>query len=384
MKIFLSAVSSQFKACRDALASDLRAVGAEVVVQEEFQQHGRTLLEKLEQDISGCDRVIALVGDAYGWEPDEAARPAGFPRRSYSQWEYWFAKGERLDGSRRPAKDIYLYFASPEFIAAHPAPQSAEAAQLQQAFVTELRSSGKDYNPFSSLDQLRWLVLRDGFRLQQRGPQPCNLPYISLGALFKGREPVLTEMAQHFEQAPHQPLVIHGLGGMGKSRLAIEYAWRHQREHTALLSVIADKPESLEQNLAALCAEKVLNLPEREAKEVPVQRAAVLRWLDQNPGWLLILDNVDDRAAATAVEALLPPLQGGQVLITARFSEWSGGVAVQELHELEPPAAADFLLARTADRRRKQADDAEQARSLAEELGRLAVNGNPNFPSCGN
>jgi len=246
MKIFLSAVSNQFKACRDALASDLRAVGAEVVVQEDFQQHGRTLLEKLEQYIAACDRVIALVGDAYGWEPDEAARPAGFPRRSYSQWEVYFAEGERLDGSRQPAKELYLYFASPEFIAAHAVQQADDAAALQQAFLAELHGSGKDWNPFSSLDQLRALVLRDGFRLQQRGPQPRNLPYASLGSLFKGREQVLAEITQHFEHASHQPLVIHGLGGMGKSRLAIEYAFRHQNEHGALLSVTADTPAALQ------------------------------------------------------------------------------------------------------------------------------------------
>jgi hypothetical protein len=75
MKIFLSAVSSQFKDCREKLRSDLSAVGAEVVVQEDFQQHGGSLLEKLEQYIAGCDRLIALVGDAYGDEPDESARP---------------------------------------------------------------------------------------------------------------------------------------------------------------------------------------------------------------------------------------------------------------------------------------------------------------------
>jgi tetratricopeptide (TPR) repeat protein len=373
MKIFLSAVSSQFKACRDALASDLRAVGAEVVVQEDFQQHGRTLLEKLEQYIASCDRVIALVGDAYGWEPDEAARPAGFPRRSYSQWEYYFTEGERLDGSRQPVKEVYLYFASPEFVAAHAVQQSGDAAALQQAFLAELHGSGKDWNPFSSLDQLRALVLRDGFRLQQRGPQPRNLPYASLGSLFKGREQVLADIAQHFERAPHQPLVIHGLGGMGKSRLAIEYACRHQQEHTALLTVTADKPESLQQNLAALCAEDVLNLPEREAKEQAVQAAAVLRWLDQNPGWLLILDNVDDRPAAAAVGELLPQLQGGHVLITARFTEWGGDVALHELHELEAPAAVAFLLERTDGRRTAAASDAEDAHTLAETLGRLAL-----------
>src|SRR5208283_5245445 len=60
MKIFLSAVSGQFKACRDALRSDLSAVGAEVVVQEDFQQHGASLLEKLERYIGSCDRIIAV------------------------------------------------------------------------------------------------------------------------------------------------------------------------------------------------------------------------------------------------------------------------------------------------------------------------------------
>jgi hypothetical protein len=125
MKIFLSAVSGQFKACRDALRSDLSAVGAEVVVQEDFQQHGASLLEKLERYISSCDRIIALVGDAYGFEPEETARPAGRARRSYTQWEYYFAMGERLDGSRHPPKDIFLYIGSPEFLAMH------EVSQLE-------------------------------------------------------------------------------------------------------------------------------------------------------------------------------------------------------------------------------------------------------------
>src|SRR5439155_2730133 len=99
MKIFLSAVSGEFRDCRQALASDLRAMGSEVKVQEDFQQGPGTLLEKLEAYIADCDRIIALMGDAYGAEPPEAARPAG-QQRSYTQWEYVFALGERLDGSR--------------------------------------------------------------------------------------------------------------------------------------------------------------------------------------------------------------------------------------------------------------------------------------------
>lgn len=62
-RIFLSAVSGQFKDCRDALASDLRAIGCEVRAQEDFQQGPRTLIEHLEEYIAQCDRVIALIGD---------------------------------------------------------------------------------------------------------------------------------------------------------------------------------------------------------------------------------------------------------------------------------------------------------------------------------
>jgi hypothetical protein len=109
MKIFLSAVSGQFKACRDALRSDLSAVGAEVVVQEDFQQHGASLLEKLERYIGSCDRLIALVGDAYGFEPEETARPTGQERRSYTQWEYYFATPRVLE---RPKVAVTCWFSS--------------------------------------------------------------------------------------------------------------------------------------------------------------------------------------------------------------------------------------------------------------------------------
>src|SRR5262245_46463367 len=169
MKIFLSAVSGQLKACRDALASDLRARGADVVVQEDFQQHGRTLLEKLQGYIAGCDRVIALVGSAYGWEPEPAMLPDK-PRRSYSQWEYFFAQGERLDGVRLRAKDTFVYFASPEFLQQHTVSEHRDLTALQQQFIANIRPSGKDYIVFRSLDELRAHVLRD--LGSAGGPQP--------------------------------------------------------------------------------------------------------------------------------------------------------------------------------------------------------------------
>jgi len=51
---------------REELASDLRAIGCTVRVQEDFQQGPGTLILKIEEYVSSCDRVIAIVGDAWG------------------------------------------------------------------------------------------------------------------------------------------------------------------------------------------------------------------------------------------------------------------------------------------------------------------------------
>ena len=169
MKIFLSAVSDQFKDCRNALASDLRAIGCEVKVQEDFQQGPRTLIERLEEYVAQCDRIIALVGDAYGFEGSGVAVPAVDPPRSYTQWEYFFALGHRLDGTRVPRKDIYLYLASKEFLHEHPISQPAEYALRQRRFREEIEASGEHWNRFDTVDHLCRRVLRRSLPGMTRG-----------------------------------------------------------------------------------------------------------------------------------------------------------------------------------------------------------------------
>ena len=214
-----------------------------------------------------------------------------------------------------------------------------------------------------------------------------NLPFKTLGSLFKGRDGFLRQIRDALGRVDHRghqrfaaitasasAATVHGLGGIGKTRAAIEYAYRHADDFTALLFVRADSPSSLQQNLASLCGPLVLDLPEKEARETEVQVAAVLRWLQQHPGWFLIFDNVDSEAAAQAVEDLLSQLStAGQVLVTSRLSGWSGAVESLALDVLAESDAAAFLLERTDERRRKLPDDPEWARRLAVELGQLAL-----------
>jgi hypothetical protein len=81
---------------------------------------------------------------------------------------------------------------------------------------------------------------------------------------------------------------LYGLGGIGKTRAAVEYAWAHEKEYSGLFLVIADTPGALRRNIAALT--RPLVLPESDATDDAVRLQAVLDWLKANPGWLLILD----------------------------------------------------------------------------------------------
>jgi tetratricopeptide (TPR) repeat protein len=224
-------------------------------------------------------------------------------------------------------------------------------------------------------------ILEEFFQLppEPRTALPRNLPFSSLGPLFQGREEMIAILREKLIQTSAGRATaiagkaVHGLGGVGKTRLAVEYAWRYAKDYTALLFVGAGSPADLRRNLAALCDRSVLDLPEQEAPEEEIREVAVLRWLGEQPGWLLILDNVDSEPAAAAVDALIPRLQGGHVLLTGRLARWSAEVEPLELDVLTEEAAAGFLLARTKARRRTTQEDTGRAVELARELGFLPL-----------
>ena len=203
-------------------------------------------------------------------------------------------------------------------------------------------------------------------------PRLHNLPFPPLGELLKGRSQELQALAEALTRdTPGH--VLHGLGGIGKTRLAVEYAWRYGHRHRALLFVLADSPEGLSSGLASLARAEVLDLPERDAAAEGEVVGAVLRWLRNNPRCLLILDNADTREALLAVTRLLPALAGGKVLITSRLRDWPVGVRRHPIDLIPLEAARELLLQSTAQDRRREPDDEAQALRLAELLDGLPL-----------
>ncbi len=383
LKIFISAVTNEFGKARDALAADLRARGHLVWVQSDFTRSAdsETLLGRLAEYIRDCHAVICIVGKQFGGgdcPPPRAVErllgvlPTSIKEASYTQWEFFLARHYK----RRP----YVYSARDDYVPDE-SPKTGDRTDLQNAFVDFLKKEdGVHYGSFSNIDQLARAVLKDLPELApepvapQRG-KPIVLPYPSIGDLFKGRDDFMRRLHESLTRARGGRTAIvsqalYGLGGIGKTRAAVEYAWAHADDYNALLFAVAETPEALRRNLAALSGAL---LPQLDTTDDAVRLAAVLDWLKTNPGWFLILDNVDSREALAEVERLLSGLTGGHVVVTSRLADFSGNFQPLELDVLAVDDAAAFLLARTEDRRRATADDEAKAREVAEELGGLAL-----------
>jgi hypothetical protein len=331
------------------------------------------LTEILRALIGRCDAVIHLAGFYYGAEPPQ--RPSGEPRRSYTQREY--------DVARELGKPLYLFLAA-EGSAFDGLPEEGEEERaLQLAHWRAIKNCGDLYYAFASMEEVANRVRELRFPARSAGAprRVVNLPYDSLGPLFKGRDAELAELRQRFMTSGERAVglttarqAIHGLGGVGKTRLAIEYAWRQASDYkNALLFVGTGSPADFRINLAALCNTEVLNLPQHDQTEEAARLAAVFRWLGEHSGWLLILDSADTDEAAAEVEKTLPKLQGGDVIITSRIANWSTAVQTAELIVLGEQDAGAFLLERTEQRRKKTAADTEDAALVAHELGGLGL-----------
>jgi len=395
IQLFLSTVSAEFKGYREVLRHNLNLPDVTIQIQEDFIAGGIPTLDKLDLYIRECDAVIHLVGDGLGslakprsltylneHYPDLASRlpplggflAADGPSLSYTQWEAWLAL---LHGRK-----LLICVPTPEAPREEGFRCDTQHQVLQQEHLARLRNfEAYPEVSFRSIDHLTWQILSSLFlELRTAAGQirrPTTLPYAPLGELLKGRDDDLQKLEQQLgpipENAatPSRAVALIGMGGVGKTRLAIEHAWRNAARHSAVLFAPASTPEALNRTLAGLAA--VLDLPEKDATEEAVQRQAVIGWLGSHPGWLLILDGIDGKAAAQAVEALLPQISGGQVLFTTRLSKWSAAVQRLPLEVLSTEAAAAFLLERTAGNRRDEPDDPAMARELAQDLDGLAL-----------
>jgi len=161
-------------------------------------------------------------------------------------------------------------------------------------------------------------------------PSPRN-PY------FTGREEVLQSIHQILHQpcpdAIPQALAISGLAGVGKTQVALEYAYRFSSTYKAIFWLQAETYDILVSDLARLS--QFLQIPQFPDRDDRYLLKRIKHWLGQHTQWLLVLDNLADFSLLMQLDL---PSANGTVLVTTR-SQFTGKLAhrldLQEMPEEE-------------------------------------------------
>jgi tetratricopeptide (TPR) repeat protein len=182
-------------------------------------------------------------------------------------------------------------------------------------------------------------------------PAPTTAPSLPWNVLphrnpfFTGRAAILADLHKEFTSkemtSAVQPQAISGLGGIGKTQIALEYAYRYRNEYRKVPWARAGTAEELATDFVAMA--HMLNLPEHDAQDQRLVISAVKRWLETNSGWLFILDNVETLAL---VRDYVPLGTSGHMLLTTRAQSMSGLARKVEIDTMELEDGALFLLRR--------------------------------------
>ncbi|HVF41553.1 MAG TPA: toll/interleukin-1 receptor domain-containing protein [Pyrinomonadaceae bacterium] len=172
-------------------------------------------------------------------------------------------------------------------------------------------------------------------------PPVWNIP-LQRNQDFYGRDALLAELRASLTGSG-RGLAVHGQGGVGKTQVAIEYAYRHISDYKLVWWVRAEESASLAADYASLY--RKLELEPKETNDQNQMGKDVRLWLEANDRWLLVFDNA---VRPEAISDYVPGKGGGHFIITSRKAGWGALCPEREIEPLAPDAAADFLLRRRA------------------------------------
>ncbi len=348
--VFLSH-SSRDKPAVEELARALQDEGLKPFLDKWHLVPGEPWQEALEDALDQSSTCAVFLGpDGIGPWQNEEMRSALDERVQDSDFR---VIPVLLDGAPNPERDQLPRF-------------------LRRLTWVDFRSGTRAHNLHRLIAGIRGIAPGDG-EPPDGSSMVWTVPY-HRNPYFQGRDDVLDSLRESLTRDGSAAVgqAISGLGGIGKTQTALEYAWRHRDDYRAVLWVRAETREELRSNWVDLA--RRLDLEEQHAKDDEVAVAAVLAWLENEDGWLLVFDNADD---PDLLLPYLPPSRRGHVLVTSRASR--GHLvsrlrldAPLELEVLEPDAARDFLLKRTR-RTEANAKQRRETERLAEELGYLPL-----------
>ena len=356
-RVYVSSTIADLRQERQAVMEWLVAAGHQPV--HSYLPDSDTVRDSCLEDVDACDLYVLIVGYRYGFQPPEG-NPEGL---SVTQLEFRRAGQSgipRVALLRTSIPDVGLSdLADPRRLALVSAFRAEVAGEVRPAEFGDLHGliQGLSTGVQAELGKLG-TRLPPGRAAGGRAAAPA-LRLAPRPVFLAGREGLLAELGARLAGGSGPRVaVLCGLGGAGKTSVAIEYAHRHLAEVAVCWQFPAEDPAVLAAGFGELAAQ----LGVREAVD-PRDPVASVHGVLARTGWLVVFDNVPDRAA---VEAFVPPAGPGRVLITTQNQHWPPGQAL-DVPVLDTEVAAGFLVNRTGDA------DRASARELADQLGGLPL-----------
>ncbi|WP_063826594.1 FxSxx-COOH system tetratricopeptide repeat protein [Parafrankia discariae] len=206
----------------------------------------------------------------------------------------------------------------------------------------------------------------DRLPARRGGSQPAvwgNIPQRNHN--FTGRTNLLVNLHQRLQSGTTAvlPEALHGMGGVGKSQLAIEYVYRHVADYDLVWWIPAERPTQISQALAELAVRLGLGVGQEANAAVPAVIEA-LRVGRPYGNWLLVFDNADE---PRTVRDFFPTGGKGRILITSRNAQWAGAAHALEVDVFKRGESVELL------RRRMISVGDGDADRLADALGDLPL-----------
>jgi Domain of unknown function (DUF4062)/Tetratricopeptide repeat len=357
-KVYVSSTIADLKPERQAVLDWLRLARHQAV--DSYLPDSDTVRDSCLDDVAACDLYVLIQGHRYGFQPPED-NPEGL---SITQLEFRRAGDcgiPRVALLRMGSPDLRLSdLLDPARAPLVLAFRDEVASQVRAAEFSDLQGlvQGLSTGVQGVLDKL---ATRD-----QRDARPFG--QVAAGWVFRlaprpvflaGREHLLGELEARLagDGAGPRVVALTGLGGAGKTSVALEYAHRHLSEVVVAWQLPAEDPAVLAAGFGDLAAQ----LGAAEGGDPVAAVHGVLAV--SSAKWLLVFDNAPDRGS---VVRFVPPAGPGRVLVTSRNQIWPPGQAL-DVPVLDPQVAAEFLIDRTGDQ------DRQAALELAGLLGGLPL-----------
>jgi len=341
------------RAWAEWVAWQLEAAGWTTVLQAWDFTAGENFILRMRDALEQADRTIALVSQAYLASPYCADEWTGAFLHDNNQERLLPVRVEDCQLPRLLATRVYIDLVG----------QDRQVARRRLVEGVRRGRRRPEHEPGFPGGRTQPGVEGVGEpRFPPQGPLVTNLPARNLN--FTGRGALLERLRAQLRRQPGavvtQAEAIHGLGGVGKTQLALEFAHRYHADYEVIWWIAAEQPASVTAELAALAQELGVEQAADQAEMVTM----LFKELRVRRGWLLVYDNAErpDRLAG-----LLPPGGDGRVLVTSRYGAWGRLGSSLRLDVLPREESVALLSKRTGASNQVALDE------LAELLGDLPL-----------